>query len=304
MKEKRGGERVYGYRLVLPKETGRTLWACRTNVNDYTWQNKNAADTIEISVTSGEARTHRVGNAPTRTLTGTTLACVVGSTPIFSEAKTGVAVQITSVAVRFPALSVLEKEFDADDLADTSVLLLPQMQEGLSKAELAEMERLLHQYIENTVKKTAAAEAACHAIFLTLLCRLDALARRAPQKGKYVHFYVGKAEAILRERYAQKLTLSQVADELEITRGYLCAIFKRYTGCGFSERLTQLRMEKARELVQAGGLCAAEIAEQTGLGDERNLRRRFKQYFGAGLGEYRHIAKEQTLYHKRPMREK
>jgi two-component system response regulator YesN len=115
---------------------------------------------------------------------------------------------------------------------------------------------------------------------------------------------VGKAEAILRERYTQKLTLDVVAAELEITRSYLCAIFKRYTGCGFSERLTQLRLEKARELLLAGGLSAAEIAERTGLGDERNLRRRFKQYFGAGLGEYRHIVKEQTLYHKRPVRQK
>ncbi len=301
---KKGGECVYGYRLQRPTALSQTLWACRTNVNDYTWQNKNQPNTIEISISDCAARTHRVRNAPARTLTGSTLACVVGDTPVSCEAQTGVSVRITSVAVRFPMLSATEKEFDADDLADTSVLLLPLLQEALSQSELAEIERLLHQYIENSVKKTAVAEMACNAIFLQLLCRLDAMARRTPKKGKYAHFYVGKAEAILRERYAQKLTLSQVADELEITRGYLCAIFKRYTGCGFSERLTQLRMEKARELLQAGGLCAAEIAEQTGLGDERNLRRRFKQYFGAGLGEYRHIAKEQTLYHKRPMREK
>lgn len=293
---------MYGYRLTLPEGVGKTLWACRSNVSDYVWQNRNSASTIEISVTTSEARTHRLGDAPAHTLTGTTLACIVGDSKISAEAQTGVAVQITSVAVQFPALHATEKEFDKEDLADTSVLLLPLLQEGLASAELAEFERLLHQYIEQSVKKTAVAKAACSAIFLTLLCRLDALARRAPQKGKYAHFYVGKAEAILRKRYAQKLTLSAVAAELEITRGYLCAIFKRYTGCGFSERLTQLRMEKARELVQAGGFSAAEIAERTGLGDERNLRRRFKQYFGAGLGEYRHIAKEKTLYHKPPVR--
>jgi AraC-like DNA-binding protein len=295
---------MYGYRLTLPEGVGKTLWACRSNVSDYVWQNRNNASTIEISVTTSEARTHRVGDTPARMLTGTTLACIVGDSKISTEAQTGVAVQITSVAVRFPALSATEKEFDADDLADTSVLLLPLLQEGLSRSELSEIERLLHQYIENSVKKSAVAELACHAIFLQLLCRLDAMARRTPKKGKYAHFYVGKAEAILRERYTQKLTLSAVAAELEITRGYLCAIFKEYTGCGFSERLTQLRMEKARELVQAGEYSAAEIAERTGLGDERNLRRRFKQYFGAGLGEYRHIAKEQTLYHARPVRKK
>ncbi len=295
---------MYGYRLRCPTALSKTLWACRTNVGDYVWQNRNKPNTVEISICNAAARTHRVRDAAPRELCGTTLSCVVGDTPISCEAPTGVAVQITSVAVRFPALEVEEKEFDAEDISDTSVLLLPLLQEGLSPAELGEIERLLHQYIEHYVKKTAAAELACHAIFLQLLCRLDAMARRAPKKGKYAHYYVGKTEAILRERYAQKLTLAEVAAELEITRGYLCAIFKRYTGLGFSERLTQLRMEKARELLQAGGLSAAEIAERTGLGDERNLRRRFKQYFGAGLGEYRHIIKEQTLYHKRPVREK
>ena len=295
---------MYGYRIQCQAALSQTLWACRTTVSDYIWQNQNKPNTIEISVTSSEARTHRVRNAPARTLTGSTLSCVVGDTPIFCEAQTGVEVQITSVAVRFPALCVTEKEFDADDLADTSVLLLPLLQEGLSQSELSEVERLLHQYIESSVKKTAAAELSCNAILFRLLCRLDAMARRAPKKGKYAHFYVGKAEAILRKRYTQRLTLSEVADELEITRGYLCAIFKEYTGCGFSERLTQLRMEKARELLQSGEYTAAEIAERTGLGDERNLRRRFKQYFGAGLGEYRHIAKEQTLYHARPVRKK
>ena len=295
---------MYGYRIQCQAALSKTLWACRTHVNDYTWQNQNKPNTIEISISDSASRTHRVRNAPARSLTGSTLSCVVGDTPVSCEAPTGVAVQITSVAVRFPALSAVEKEVDADDLADTSVLLLPLLQEELSQSELSEIERLLHQYIEHFVKKTAAAELSCNAIFLQLLCRLDAMARRAPKKGKYAHFYVGKAEAILRKRYTQRLTLSEVAAELEITRGYLCAIFKRYTGCGFSERLTQLRMEKARELLQSGGYTAAEIAERTGLGDERNLRRRFKQYFGAGLGEYRHIAKEQTLYHTRPVRQK
>lgn len=295
---------MYGYCLRLPTALSKTLWACRTNVSDYIWKNQNKPNTIEISICNAAARTHRVKDAPARELNGATLACVVGDTPVSCEAPTGVAVQITSVAVCFPALEVVEKELEKEDLADTSVFLLPLLQEGLSPAELGEVERLLHQYIEHYVKKTAAAELACNAILLQLLCRLDAMARRAPKKGKYAHYYVGKAEAILCERYMQKLTLAEVAAELEITRGYLCAIFKRYTGCGFSERLTQLRMEKARELLHEGGLSAAEIAERTGLGDERNLRRRFKQYFGAGIGEYRHIIKEQTLYHKRPVRKK
>ena len=297
---------MLGYRLVPPQHLPETVWACKTTVDDYTWQNRNAADMIEISITAADTRYHRYASTPERTLHGKTLACVLGCTPLFASAPTGTEVQITSVAIRFPSLRFEEIELDGADLTDTSVLLLPQLTEGLPQRELADVERLLHRYIHTHTQRGAAAAASCAAIALTLLARLDSIARRPAQKkgAQFAGYYVGKVDALLRHRYAEKLSLGQIAAELDVTASYLSALYKRHTGMGFAERLFEIRMEKARELLRDPTLSVTQIAQAVGIPDESHLRRRFKQYFGTGLGAYRHIEREQTLYHARPVRKK
>lgn len=295
---------MLAYRLMPPTALPVTVWACKTTVDDYDWENRNTADMIEISITEAETRYHRHGSEPERTLHGKTLSCVLGCTPLCAHADTGTEVRITSVALRFPTLCFEEGDLDAQDLGDPAVLLLPQLTTDLPERELADVERLLHRYIHTHTQKNAAAEATCAAIALTLLARLDAIARRPAQKknGQFAGYYVGKVDALLRHRYAEKLSLGKIADELGITESYLSALYKHHTGMGFSERLFEIRMEKARELLRDGTHTVAEIAQAVGVPDESHLRRRFKQYFGTTLGAYRHIEKEQTLYHARPVR--
>ena len=73
-------------------------------------------------------------------------------------------------------------------------------------------------------------------------------------------------------------------------------------GVGFSDRLCEIRMKKAETLVLEGTLSTSNIAQTVGFDDESHLRRRFKQYFGIGMKEYRLVNKEQTLYHEKPQR--
>ena len=70
----------------------------------------------------------------------------------------------------------------------------------------------------------------------------------------------------------------------------------------FSERLCELRMKKAEALVLEGGHSVFDIAQAVGFDDESHLRRRFKQYFGISMKEYRLMNAEQTLYHAKPQR--
>ena len=297
---------MLGFRLTPPRELPCTVWACKTRVCDYDWQNRNTADMIELSITTADTRYHRSGEDTERILHGTTLSCVVGDTKLFSHADTGVEVSITSVALRFPSLCYEQKELDEHDFTDPTVLLLPLITEELPQRDLADISRMLHRYIHAYTQKTAAASATCASLALALLARMDAIARRAAGKrmGQFAGYYIGKVDAVLRHRYAEKLSLTEIAAELEITPSYLSALYKRHTGMGFAERLFEIRMEKARELLQGGVRSAAEIAQAVGIPDESHLRRRFKEYFGTGIGAYRHIQKEQTLYHARPVRQK
>ena len=112
-----------------------------------------------------------------------------------------------------------------------------------------------------------------------------------------------KADSIILKRFSERVTQKSIALELGITPAYLSAIYKSSMGIGFSDRLFEVRMKEAERLVKETQLTVSEIALSVGFEDESHLRRRFKQYFGTSIREYRCISKEQTLYHKKPERE-
>lgn len=295
---------MFGYRLQKPTVLSTSAWACKTVVSDYEWKNNHSTDILEISMATAKKRTVQIGTKEPQVIDGTTISCIIGGFPSQSYADTGVAVEILSVAVRFKDLTAEAKEFDDEDFSDCSVLLIPSIVQELSERELSEYERLLNLYVQSYVNTGAGAELLCNAIIFDLLCRLDSWVRQQAsiKSERYTNYYIQKVDAIICRRYAQKITLQEIAKELSITPNYLSSLYKNTRGIGFSQALTEIRLKKARELLISTSLSAAEIAEQTGLGDESTLRRRFKQCFGASIREYRCIAKEQTLYHEKPLR--
>ena len=155
------------------------------------------------------------------------------------------------------------------------------------------------------MKKSAAAKILCGAIFIDIICRLNEYARgeeRPIATDKYLSYYAQKAKSIIDMRYAEHITLSSGASELGITPGYLSTVFKKCLGDNFSQTLFEKRINEVKRLVCESSLSVSEIAERCGLGDDSNLRRRFKAYFGTSIREYRSISKEQTLYHEKPTR--
>ena len=295
---------MYGYVLQIPTGLPETIWACKTLVDDYSWQNRNTDNMIEFSICNAKERFVQIGTNGLLHTEGTTLSSHIGTTEISSFAKTGIQVEISSIAVRFPKLSVSEREFSESDYQDKTVLLLPILFEKLPQKTISEIEYLFHRYIHSYAEQSASSEMMCRSIIFELLYRIDGLARRTfvTKKDKYTYYYVKKADSIISTRYTEKLTIQQIAKELGITPNYLSAIYKSSMGIGFSDRLYEMRIRKAEQLLMNENLSAAVIAERVGLGDKSNLRKRFKQYYGVSMREYRSIAKEQTLYHDKPMR--
>ena len=295
---------MYGYKLKKPTRLPKIVWACKTMVDRYSWQNSNPPNTIEFSFSRATRRTVNIKDQPPVTLEGDIFICLVGNDAMKSVADEDVAVDIASVAVCFDALSYTAKELDGEDMADHGALLLPLLADGLSKQELTSLEQLLYRLTRCYMEHSAASDMTCAAIVLELLSRLDAVARRGSviKKDKYINYYVAKADSILLHRYAEKLTLKSVAAELGITPNYLSTIYKTSTKKGFSERLCEIRMHRARDLLLGGKLTLFEISQKVGFDDESHLRRRFKQYFGVSVREYACIDKELTLFHDKPQK--
>ncbi|NIK77119.1 two-component system response regulator YesN [Paenibacillus castaneae] len=68
----------------------------------------------------------------------------------------------------------------------------------------------------------------------------------------------------IHEHYADELTLADLSDKVFISRNHLSIIFKNITGETFNNYLTQVRMEKARELLLERNMLVYEVAERVG----------------------------------------
>ncbi len=92
--------------------------------------------------------------------------------------------------------------------------------------------------------------------------------------------YVTQAIACIEDRFRESISISEVADELEISESYLSRLFKTYTGYTFVEYLTDHRIKKAIELMKDRRLKIYEVAEQVGYQDAKYFSILFKKKMG------------------------
>jgi two-component system response regulator YesN len=104
--------------------------------------------------------------------------------------------------------------------------------------------------------------------------------------------YVSFANVYMRENYADSnMNLNSICNYLNISVSHFSKIFKEVTGFTFLEVLTQIRMEKAKELLEETNLKIYEIAERVGFSDPHYFCISFKKIIGMTPKTY---AKEYT----------
>lgn len=94
-------------------------------------------------------------------------------------------------------------------------------------------------------------------------------------------------------RYAEDLRLEAFADQLELSKVYLGALFKRHTGLSFRQYLTNARLNAAEDLLCSGKYTINEIAYLTGFQDPSYFSRVFYKMYGVRPGKYKRIEKPQ-----------
>lgn len=83
------------------------------------------------------------------------------------------------------------------------------------------------------------------------------------------------------------LSLTTVAKTFYLNPSYISRIFKQETGRTFIEYLTQIRMEKAIQLLNEPNLRAYQIAERVGIADPHYFGVCFKKYTGMPVNDYK-----------------
>ena len=99
---------------------------------------------------------------------------------------------------------------------------------------------------------------------------------------------VQKAKRIIKEQYTQQnLMIANVAAEIGVSPNHLSCIFKQKTGKGFAKYLTELRIEKAKELLKNTEFTNAEISEKVGYSNPNYFSTVFHRTVGMTAKEYR-----------------
>ncbi len=87
------------------------------------------------------------------------------------------------------------------------------------------------------------------------------------------------------------ITLTQIADNYHLSHSYFSRIFKSYTGFGFNEYLTHLRIQKATQLLLSSNMPISEISFQCGFSDSNYFSTVFKKEVGLSPIKYRMLQK-------------
>ena len=90
------------------------------------------------------------------------------------------------------------------------------------------------------------------------------------------------------EHYHEKISLDQIARNMYLSTFYISKIFKAETGDTPINYLIELRMEKARELMETSpDLSIQSVAAMVGYEDAYHFSKLFKKHFGTAPSKYR-----------------
>ncbi|MCR5476255.1 MAG: response regulator [Lachnospiraceae bacterium] len=100
------------------------------------------------------------------------------------------------------------------------------------------------------------------------------------------NFIVKQAVSYMEQHYKEKLTLTDVAEKVYVSHWHLSKLLNS-TGKSFSDVLNEIRIEKAKELMEDSSLHIADISDRVGFADTAHFSRVFKKYTGMSANEYR-----------------
>lgn len=93
----------------------------------------------------------------------------------------------------------------------------------------------------------------------------------------------------INHHYIEDITLDQISKMVELSRTYVCGLFKKEMGINITNYIMNYRIEKAKELLRDTNLKSYEISEKVGFIDESYFSRTFKKVTGQSPNAYKKV---------------
>lgn len=158
--------------------------------------------------------------------------------------------------------------YETYELANSPVLTLPPDSQAPSMLR----ELIVHQQ-ERTMRSEFISNRLLIELLTDMLLVLPDIGTtivKAPQ-------HVRNAISQMEKHYNQKITLNQLAALSSVNKFHLAKEFKRYTGFSPNEFLINVRMSRAKELLQYSNLPVSQISMEVGIDNVSHFIRLFKE---------------------------
>lgn len=98
---------------------------------------------------------------------------------------------------------------------------------------------------------------------------------------------VNKINDFLEQNVYYPLTLQIICEHFNLSKSYLCRIYKEYTSSGIMKYFTELKIKEAKKLLRQDELNISQIADMLGYSGIHNFTRSFKTETGFSPSEYK-----------------
>ena len=129
---------------------------------------------------------------------------------------------------------------------------------------------------------------------LGVALRLQQRKSHGRERGKLSAQQLRKVQDLIRSSLWKDLCLAALAKESGFSPAQFVRLFKNTVGCTPYQFLLQVRLERARELVQGSDQSLTAIAAQTGFASQSHMTSAFARAFAIRPGEMRRLARSRA----------
>lgn len=134
--------------------------------------------------------------------------------------------------------------------------------------------RLVNNDISNILKKIDEEEL----IYSDDICTIKSLNYQT---------HINEAQDFIKKNLHADVSLERVASHVNLTPQYLCRIFKKNTGVGFSDYVNCQKVAKADRLLSDSELSIKQVAQASGFSSASYFIKQFRKHYNVTPREYR-----------------